>query len=231
MGSGVDGDATAATTAPAASSSADPASRGGDATGLDPTDDGAGESTGAPTPAFPTCMFTCVSPDDCAQPSPLYTPDHYACNDGTCAWLGCADDSECQAAYQNPAYRCGEVDGVAVPTCYPACDDVGQCVLATPIYDADNWECSAGRCAWLGCTDDAECQATYQNPSYACVEIGGPTPTCLATCDVADDCIQPSPLYDGENWTCDAGVCRWIGCLDDGECQDALMNPDVVCSE
>jgi hypothetical protein len=37
---------------------------------------------------------------------------------------------------------------------------------------------------------------------------------------VAADCPKPmaNPPFDGDNWTCDAGLCRWLGCLGDREC-------------
>jgi hypothetical protein len=195
------------------------------------SDGDSGASTGDAPPALPSCQFTCTAPVDCAQPGALYTPAHYTCDDGTCEWLGCMSDLECQDTYQSAAYRCGEVDGIAVPSCYPACDDVAQCFLPTPLYDNDNWACEDNRCAWLGCVDDIECQQTYQNASYVCADVGGPTPTCIGTCDAPADCLQPSPLYDGDNWACEDNRCEWLGCNTDRECANAFMNGNVVCEQ
>lgn len=47
-------------------------------------------------------------------------------------------------------------------------------------------------------------------------------PTCWKSCQTAEDCVAPSALYGLENMACDAGICRWRGCLEDGECVEAI---------
>ena len=193
-------------------------------------DDATAGTTGDEEPPVPACGFTCATPGDCIQPSPLYTPEHFECNEGVCEWQGCVDDGECQAAYANPFYRCGEVEGSSVPTCYQACpDDVAQCFLPSPLYDNDNWACNAGRCEWQGCVDDMECVQAFENGGYVCDTEGGGTPTCVGTCDDPTDCQQPSPLYDANNWACEDHRCRWVGCMGDMECMDAYMSGNAAC--
>jgi len=67
-------------------------------------------------------------------------------------------------------------------------------------------------------------------------------PECVRTCSVATDCAKAgaNPPFDGNNWDCVSGRCRWLGCLNDGECAffggvcrlKFLSNADVMtCTE
>jgi len=54
-----------------------------------------------------------------------------------------------------------------------------------------------------------------------------PTPgsvaTCLEQCTAPADCVTAgSALYDADNWECDAGACRWLGCASQAECRQGL---------
>ena len=71
---------------------------------------------------------------------------------------------------------------------------------------------------------------------------GSGPPECVRTCGVASDCPKAgaNPAFDGNNWDCVSGRCRWLGCLNDGECASFggvcrlkfLSNADVMtCAE
>lgn len=175
------------------------------------------------------CVGMCEQASDCGQPSPLFD-DNWACNDSQCEWTGCMNDGECQAAFMNGNYVCRDVDGSGVDQCVPTCNVANDCAQPSPLYD-NNWACSDdGECEWQGCTDDTECQAAFMNGNYICGDKEGfDVPQCIATCEEANDCTRPSPLYDGDNWTCERERCEWLGCNDDQECMSGLMSSAQVC--
>lgn len=43
---------------------------------------------------------------------------------------------------------------------------------------------------------------------------------CVRTCGVPADCVPPgaTPDRDADNWACDSGACRWLGCKSNAEC-------------
>src|SRR5262249_7862414 len=49
---------------------------------------------------------------------------------------------------------------------------------------------------------------------------GQKPPQCVRSCAAAKDCVASgaNPPFDEDNWACEAGACRWLGCLNDGEC-------------
>lgn len=56
-------------------------------------------------------------------------------------------------------------------------------------------------------------------------------PMCTATCERPSDCGLPSPLYNQDNWACNAGECEWLGCHDNNECIFAFMNNNYECHD
>jgi hypothetical protein len=60
---------------------------------------------GAPAP---TCVPTCTVPSDCvmAGRGALGDASHFACQAGTCQWLGCKSTAECVQALQSSKYVC-----------------------------------------------------------------------------------------------------------------------------
>lgn len=208
---------------PGGASSAGGENAGGSSAG------GAGGGAGAGVPDIPTCIALCDSVDDCVAPSPISDADNWAC-DGECEYLGCASDDECQMAFMNPNYAC-DAGAAAVPTCVPTCNVVDDCFLPSPLYDQDNWACSSQRCEYQGCTSDDECQMGFQMPNYACIDGGAGVPFCQRTCAAPADCLSPTPLYDADNWACEAEVCVYIGCNTTEECVQTLMNGNYVCQE
>jgi hypothetical protein len=49
-------------------------------------------------------------------------------------------------------------------------------------------------------------------------------------CAVAADCGSSSVLSDEDNYACEAGLCKYLGCISDSERTSALMSPNYVCS-
>ena len=47
-----------------------------------------------------------------------------------------------------------------------------------------------------------------------------PLPVCVPSCSTAADCATgpAGSIIDANNYACDAGVCRWLGCLSTAEC-------------
>lgn len=208
--------------------SADDAMRGTDDTGASGAD-GGGVS-------FPFCRVACSSAADCAQPSPAYDEDNYRCADGLCEYTGCRSDAECQAVFMSSGWVCRELG--TLPVCQQACASAADCGQGTAAFDDDNYACDGGVCRYVGCRDDAECAATFVDDRYVCRDVlppdtGLPIPVartnCVLSCTTPADCATPSAAYDADNYACEAGACRYVGCRDDGECRSSLMSDAYVC--
>jgi len=109
--------------------------------------------------ATPTCVTACATNAECGIPGDTagpYGPDNYACDDGGCRFTGCNGDAECQTLGD---YVCTEAGGFSY--CIQSCQVPTDCVIAGAgaAYDADNYGCNAGTCAYLGCLSDRECAA------------------------------------------------------------------------
>lgn len=115
-----------------------------------------------------TCVQVCDVVEDCFLPSPLYDGGNWACESQRCEYLGCTSDEECQEGLQTPNYACLDVGGT--PTCQRTCESPADCLTPTPLYDADNWACEEGLCAFQGCNSTEECVQTLMNPNYVCQE-------------------------------------------------------------
>lgn len=164
----------------------------------------------------PVCLGSCTVAADCVEPNAvdLVDEDNYACDTGVCRWLGCNSDAECLAGY-----LCRHIEG-ALPLCYPPCSVPGDCAFAGSegtAYDDDNYACESGVCRWQGCNTDAECQAFDSN--HVCHTATPTLDLCRRSCTTAADCDEGAgSVYDANNYTCEAGVCRWLGCASDDEC-------------
>jgi hypothetical protein len=52
--------------------------------------------------------------------------------------------------------------------------------------------------------------------------------TCTFECRTREDCaLADHPLYDADNYVCEGGLCRWLGCGSDEECES--LGPRVRC--
>lgn len=206
--------------------------------GSGPGDDGAAPSDGATGDsgaAIPLCQQTCSTAADCATASAAYDADNYACEGGICRWKGCNSDEECKSSFASSAYACRTVSGVK--QCVKACASASDCSMGSAAYDADNYACEAGSCRWIGCNTDAECASSFASSDYVCRSLPGgfdpltPTPGkyCLKACATASDCATASAAYDEDNYACESGLCKYVGCKSDGECQSAFMKPSYAC--
>jgi hypothetical protein len=115
-----------------------------------------GTVSGNPLPA---CYESCNGPADCViAGSTLYDTDNWACDGGKCRWTGCNSTAECQGAFMSQGYVCA-ASGAGFDTCWPTCSAPADCATASPVFDADNYECTGGRCQWTGCNSTSECAA------------------------------------------------------------------------
>ena len=172
------------------------------------------------------CVERCVAPSDCATSAASVDADNWACEDGACRYLGCLSDAECDATFGGAvgAYRC--VDGGAgLRQCVEACATREDCATAgAPSLDADNWACETGACRYQGCNDDAECTAAFaaQGGTWRCVDFPGAQPACVEACETRDDCASPAASVDADNYACAQGLCQYLGCISDAECQETF---------
>ncbi len=121
---------------------------------------------------------------------------------------------------------------VATPTCVEACQVAGDCAQAGQVYTGDHWECTGGKCKYLGCKTDQECLNTFGGVSDVCATDSGsaPYPLCVQSCQVADDCAQAGQVYTGEHWECAGGKCKYLGCKTDLECSNTFGGVSDVCA-
>ena len=120
--------------------------------------------------------------------------------------------------------------GETLPTCWMRCSSATDCVTASPAYDEDNYECDEGLCRYTGCTDDGECEGAFMSDAYVCRDLGG-TAFCMQSCSAAADCGSGTPAFDDDNYECDGGLCYYVGCNDDGECEATYLSDSYVCRE
>lgn len=175
-------------------------------------------------PSLPACNRTCAFASDCGNGSPATDTNNYACTRGACEYLGCRNDEECVATFgvAGGDWRCVTPTGSSIPSCSEACTAPNDCASPSPAVDADNYVCESGTCRYLGCVNDAECQATFgpAGGEWRCrATIPGAPPTCSEVCSAPSDCASPSPAVDDDNYACESGICRYLGCRTDSECQ------------
>ena len=126
----------------------------------------------------------------------------------------------------------------AITVCLPGCTAAADCVQGAgmlPAYDADNYACEAGVCRYTGCRSDAECPMTpgSARPPRCAMGAEG-VPVCQPGCAAPSDCAQGGgtlPAYDADNYACEAGVCRYTGCLTDDECAAIPGGMPYVCRD
>lgn len=64
-------------------------------------------------------------------------------------------------------------------------------------------------------------------------DAGSVTPlaVCQLGCSVTSDCSTPSAAFDEDNYRCEGGVCRYIGCVSDAECRSTFASDRYVCRD
>jgi hypothetical protein len=103
-----------------------------------------------------------------------------------------------------------------VKACYAQCTVAANCAQNVAYMDADNYACTSNYCHYLGCNTDAECQTLGP---WACRDQGAGMKLCVHTCSTTADCTQNVAYMDADNYACEAGWCRYLGCNTDAECQ------------
>lgn len=203
--------------------------------GIDPVDLGPSPRDAGTVP-LPFCRVACDTVADCVQPSPAYDEDNYRCTDALCEYTGCTDDAECQSAFMSSVWVCRNLGSLR--TCRQSCSTASDCGQGTAAFDGDNYTCDDGVCSYVGCNTDDECASTFFDDRYVCREVapadtGLPIPVartnCVPGCSTSADCGSPSAAFDADNYACDDGACRYLGCRDDAECRSSLMNDAYVC--
>lgn len=115
-----------------------------------------------------------------------------------------------------------------VPYCRSECTTAADCALVggPPHIDEDNYACVEGACEYLGCLREAECDALGASPdTFTCYrEPGAAIRLCVRQCATVSDCIVEGATgaQDADNYECDDGACRYLGCRNDAECVTSL---------
>lgn len=129
--------------------------------------------------------------------------------------------------------------------CQYACTTAFDCLTGgtSAIYDEDNFKCENGKCIYLGCLSDAECDEVYGAVTeatgrvYRCNKNGAyGYPECTPTCSNAEDCNlygegSTQYAYDLDNNKCENGFCVYTGCNSDAECEVSTYSSDYKCIE
>ena len=127
--------------------------------------------------------------------------------------------------------------------CIFGCNTASDCVPAgaNAITDADNYKCEDGKCVYLGCLSDAECDEIYgavtaaNGKVYRCNKNGAyGYPECTPVCSNAADCNlygdgSTQYAYDLDNYKCESGFCVFTGCNSDAECEATMPSSDYKC--
>jgi len=201
-----------------------------------PPGDNNGTDLGPSYGHVPSCTPSCSKQADCGTPGdPLYDPSHFACKAGACVWQGCKSANECKTAAHGGNFVCTASEGTPVPSCIPACHKPADCVApgnTDAMGDASHFACNAGACVWIGCKSNSECASSLHTNKVACQQTAGSsTKTCVPTCAKASDCAtsQGGLLTDASHFTCNGGVCQWLGCKSTTECAQTLQSSRYVC--
>lgn len=156
---------------------------------------------------------------------------------------GQAEPSEEPDAETNPAESQEPEEPAAEKFCQYVCTTASDCVQAgaNAITDADNYKCEDGKCVYLGCLSDAECDEIYgavtaaNGKVYRCNKNGAyGYPECTPTCSTAADCDlygqgSTGYAYDLDNYKCESGLCVFTGCNSDAECEATMSSSDYKC--
>lgn len=179
-------------------------------------------------PAMRTCRRTCRTAAECAYPGmvPTHDADNWACTNWLCEYLGCNSDAECISALIGGA--CRRSPGAERPSCQATCTSAAGCVRDDGAYAARNFGCEDGVCRWHGCQSDDECQRSLGGEAdphrFACRALGSDGfRTCEMTCQGPADCSTGAATTDTDNYVCEAGLCRYLGCLTDDECRATVV--------
>ncbi len=110
----------------------------------------------------------------------------------------------------------GEPPLEPVAMCVRECGTAADCpeVGADKLHREANFSCENGLCKYTGCVSDANCADEYPAEGYICSDSG----ECMTPCESAQDCALPGDSENEDNWVCEDGGCRYLGCLNSFEC-------------
>lgn len=173
------------------------------------------------------CTLPCATSADCDDHTEDADADNHTCTGSFCEWNGCNNDQECSDAY-GAEYVCVTNNSTGdLPGCVKSCLTSTSCDDGNPAHDGDNYVCNSGACEYIGCHDDMECSDTY-GAGFGCFVFQGiPYKMCWQGCQSDSDCGLGTPGLDQDNFTCVQGVCEYMGCNNNAEC-DATW-PGTVC--
>ncbi|HEX6767349.1 MAG TPA: hypothetical protein VF103_17745 [Polyangiaceae bacterium] len=175
---------------------------------------GGGGAGGQAAALPPMCQQACSTAADCATDVAWNDLDNHACVNGACVYTGCNNLDECTSLA--PTYVCQAYPGNPIKGCIPGCSVSADCSLGIPAYDADNYTCDNGGCIYRGCNNDMECDALIAG--RVCRRDASGYGSCWEPCLSASDCILNGAAYDEDNFTCTGGLCTYVGCHSDAEC-------------
>lgn len=118
--------------------------------------------------------------------------------------------------------------------CRSECVTASDCVSdGAPVHiDEDNHACNDGVCEYLGCLSEGECDAVgLTADTFTCYrEPGLSFSLCVKECTSVSDCVGggAAGAEDEDNYACDDGACRYLGCRDHDECVVSL-GPGARC--
>ena len=156
---------------------------------------------------------------------------------------GQAEPSEEPDSDKDPDEPQEPEDPAADKFCQYACTKAADCIRgsSTAISDEDNYKCENGRCVYLGCLSDAECDEVYgavteaNGQVYRCNKNGAyGYPECTPICSSVEDCNlygygSTQYAYDLDNYKCESGFCVYTGCLSDAECAASTYSDLYKC--
>lgn len=174
--------------------------------------------------SIPSCEKPCAAVEDCFGTSPTQDgPENWSCDNDTCRWLGCASTDECNADFDEVCT--GVLGEGTVPSCNAPCETTEDCT-STLFPDAFEFECIDGGCEQqISCTE-ASCDTIFGTDSVCHEGL------CVFPCETPADCAsdnEQDELRDENNYACTSGLCEYLGCQSDAEC-DAAFTSDRVCA-
>lgn len=182
-----------------------------------------------PFPDVPQCAPACESPGDCTKEAAgpgAFGPEEWGCINGGCVYTGCGSDESCKESLgKNLSIICNTK--ISPPSCDFLCEGNDNCGFSSDpdggALGDDNYVCEEQTCHYNGCKSDEECSISYLSfpQNYHCQPFEGAPPRCVPTCTTAEDCYLADPpggAYGLDNWECQQGACRWLGCFSDEEC-------------
>lgn len=162
------------------------------------------------------CVDACSTAADSASEALSHAEANYSCEQGACRWLGCVIDTDCQH-FAAPDDICAP-DGLCSSPCSTAEDCAKRGVGSA--HDANNYECTDGRCKYIACLSDEECVNSFADSRYTCRpnRVGGAPGCYTGGCSSDADCRQTN-----NSFACIESNCLFVGCQEDADCSPGRL--------